>query len=45
LFSFSKNVRKRSYSNAEFKHFPGDNTPDPRFRGEKNMFLFSKNAP
>ena len=29
-------------NNAEFKNFPGDNTPDPRFRGEENLFSFSK---
>ena len=28
MFSFSENVLKLSYSNAEFKNFPGDNTPD-----------------
>ena len=27
LFSFSENVPKLSYSNAEFQNFPGDNTP------------------
>ena len=44
LFSFTKNVLKLAYSNAEFKNFPGDNTLDPGFRGEENLFLFSKNA-
>ena len=45
LFSFSKNVLKLSYSNAEFNKFPGDNTPDPRFRGEESLFLFFENVP
>ena len=36
---------KLSYSNAEFKKFPGDNTPDPRFKGEENLFSFSENVP
>ena len=45
LFSFSKTVLKLSYSNAEFKIFPGDITPDPRFRGEEGLFSFSKNVP
>ena len=45
LFSFSENVLKLSYSNAEFKNFPGENTPDPRFRGEESLFLFSDNVP
>ena len=39
LFSFSKNVLKLSYINAEFKNFPGDNTPDPRFRGRGKFVL------
>ena len=26
------------------KNFPGDNTPDPRFRGEKSWFYFSENV-
>ena len=43
MFCISKNVLKLSYSNAEFKHFPGDNTPDPRFWGEESLFLFYEN--
>ena len=27
------------------KIFPGDNIPDPRFRGEKSLFLFSEIVP
>ena len=27
------------------KHFPGDNAPDPRYRGEEILFLFSENVP
>ena len=40
LFSFSKNVLKLSYSNAEFKTVPGDNTP---VLGERKVcFRFPK---
>ena len=35
LFSFSENVLKHSYSNAEFKQFSEGNTPDPRFGGRE----------
>ena len=45
LFSFSENVLENSCSNAEFKNFPGDNTPNLRFRGEENLFSFSENVP
>ena len=41
LFSFSKSVSKLEYSKAEF---PGNNTPDPRFRGEESLFSFSENV-
>ena len=44
-FLFSKNVPKLSYSNAEFKNFPGDITPDPPFRGKESLFLLSENVP
>ena len=27
------------------KTFPGENTPDPRFRGEESWFYFSENVP
>ena len=36
---------KLSYSNAEFKNFPGDNTLDLRVRGEERLFSFSENVP
>ena len=45
MFSFSENVPKLSYSNAEFKKFPCDNTPNSRFRGEESWFYFSENVP
>ena len=45
LFSSSENVPKLSYSNAEFKKFPCDNTPDSRFRGKESWFYFSENVP
>ena len=45
LFSFSENVLKLSYGKAEFKNFPGDNTPDPHFREEESLFSFSENVP
>ena len=43
LFSFSENVAKLSHCNsdAEFKHFPGDKTPDLLFR-EKVCFRSPK---
>ena len=41
LFQFSENLPKLSYSNAEFKIFPGDNTPDLRFRGREVCFCSS----
>ena len=41
----SENVPKLSYSNAEFKHSPGDNTPDPSFTGKESLFSFSENVP
>ena len=47
LFSFSENVLKLSNSNAEFKNFPKDNTPDPRFRGnlgKESLFSLSENV-
>ena len=40
-FHFPK-MYQNSHSNAEFKNFLRDNTPDPRFRGEENLFQFSK---
>ena len=36
---------KFSYSNAEFKNFPRDNTSDLRVRGEERSFSFSENVP
>ena len=49
LFSFSENVLKLSYSNAEFKQFSRGNTPVPPFwwkrREERgSLFLFSENV-
>ena len=45
LFSFSENVPKLSYNNAEFKKIPCDNTLDSRFRGEESWFHFPENVP
>ena len=44
LFLLSENVPKLSYSNAEFKKSPGDNTPDLRSRVGKFAPL-SENVP
>ena len=38
-------MNQLSYSNAEFKNFPGDNTLDLRVTGEERLFSFSKNVP
>ena len=34
---------KLSNNDAEFKNFPGGNTPDSRFRGGQSLFLLSEN--
>ena len=46
LFSFSDNVQNLSYcnSNAEFKNYSGDKTPDLCFREEESLFSFSENV-
>ena len=40
-----KMYQNSPYSNAEFKKFLCDNTPDSRFRGEESWFKFSENVP
>ena len=44
-FLFTENVLKLSYSNTEFKKFPGDNILESHFTGEESLFPFSENVP
>ena len=41
----SPKMKQLSYSNAEFKNSPGDNTLNLRVRGEERLLSFSENVP